>query len=126
MTTQQEHFAMMARHSLWANTKLYDACAALSETARQQDRQVYFTSIHQTLNHILIGDRIWASRFYGTPWTDYALDMELYADFDALRAAQMDEATRLAIGLMPMATPLLPAPSPIKQRPVANIKPPMC
>ncbi len=95
MTTYQDHFAMMARYTMWANTRLYDACATLSDAARKQDRQVYFTSIHQTLNHILVGDRIWASRFYGTPWTDYRLDAELYADFNALRAAQMAETEKL-------------------------------
>lgn len=80
------YFQRMARYNQWANARLYDACADLSDDARKQDRKAFFGSIHRTLNHILVGDRIWLSRI--VPWDAplvVPLDTELYADFDELR-----------------------------------------
>ena len=53
------HFATLAAYNRWANTRLYDACAGLSDAARKLDRRGFFGSIHNTLNHILVGDRAW-------------------------------------------------------------------
>jgi uncharacterized damage-inducible protein DinB len=80
------YFKRMARYSQWANRRLYDACAGLSDADRKQDRRAFFGSIHGTLNHILVADRIWLSRI--VPWDEplvIPLDTELYADFDDLR-----------------------------------------
>jgi uncharacterized damage-inducible protein DinB len=80
------YFQRMARYNQWANARLYDACAALPDAERKRNRKAFFGSIHGTLNHILVGDRIWLSRI--VPWDEplvVALDTELYADFDTLR-----------------------------------------
>lgn len=93
--TFKDHFITMARYNLWANALVYDACAPIDDAQRRTDMGAYFKSIHGTLNHILIGDRIWFSRFRGTPWTDYNLHGELYADFEDLRAAHKAEGEAL-------------------------------
>ncbi len=84
---------VMARYNRWMNEKLYAFAAELSDAERKQDRGAFFGSIHRTLNHLLLADRVWLGRFTGAtlepgelgPGGIRALDQELYADFDELR-----------------------------------------
>lgn len=61
------HAKMMAAYNKWQNTSLYTAAEALDDEARLLDRGSFFKSIHGTLSHLLWGDRMWMSRFAGTP-----------------------------------------------------------
>jgi uncharacterized damage-inducible protein DinB len=45
----------------------------------------FFKSIHGTLNHLLLADRIWMGRFTGPPFAVTSLAQELYCDFGELR-----------------------------------------
>jgi uncharacterized damage-inducible protein DinB len=81
-----KHAQTMAAYNRWMNDKLYAACAELSDEERKLDRHAFFKSIHGTLNHILLGDRVWFGRFIGKPYQVRSLDQELYADFTDLRA----------------------------------------
>jgi uncharacterized damage-inducible protein DinB len=56
-------FAMMAAYNAWANRRLYDAAAALPDADYRADRGAFFKSVHGTLNHLLVADRIWMRRF---------------------------------------------------------------
>ena len=53
-----DHPRLMARHSRWANARLYDAVALLDAEDYHADRPAFFGSIHNTLSHILVGDRV--------------------------------------------------------------------
>lgn len=75
----------MAAYNRWMNERLYACCATLSDEERKRDVGAFFKSIHGTLNHLLLGDRIWMGRFTGTPFAVKSLDQELYADFAQLR-----------------------------------------
>ena len=86
-STTIDTFRMLARYNALANERLYDACARLSDEERRRPRPAFFKSIHGTLNHILLGDRIWLARFAGREVPSTGLDRVLYQDFDALRAA---------------------------------------
>lgn len=57
----------MARYNAWQNRSLCTAAATLDDAARRQDRGAFFKSIHGTLCHLLWADRMWLSRFAGTP-----------------------------------------------------------
>lgn len=57
----------MARYNAWQNESLLTAAATLNDAARRQDRGAFFKSIHGTLCHLLWADRMWLSRFAGTP-----------------------------------------------------------
>jgi uncharacterized damage-inducible protein DinB len=57
----------MARYNAWQNDNLYGAAATLTDEARREDRRAFFGSIHGTLCHLLWADRMWLSRFAGTP-----------------------------------------------------------
>jgi uncharacterized damage-inducible protein DinB len=83
----------MARYNRWMNEKVYAAAAVLGDEAYRRDRGAFFRSIHGTLNHLLVADRIWLGRLHGVVPPDgflaigvRALDQELFADFAELRA----------------------------------------
>lgn len=57
----------MARYNRWQNESLYGAAETLTDEARRQDRGAFFGSIHGTFCHLLWADRMWLSRFAGTP-----------------------------------------------------------
>jgi uncharacterized damage-inducible protein DinB len=47
----------MARYNQWQNETLFAACEQLTNEARKADRGMFFGSIHQTLDHILMTDK---------------------------------------------------------------------
>lgn len=85
----------MSAYNGWMNQKLYAVCAGMSDVERKADRGAFFGSIHGTLNHLLLADRVWMGRFTGNPFAVKSLDEELYADFDALRHEREAEDTRI-------------------------------
>ena len=89
------HFQMLARYNFLANRKLYAACALLSENERQQIRPAFFKSIHGTLNHIIVGDRIWMTRFQGLEIPSAGLNAVLYEDFSELRQVREAEDEKI-------------------------------
>ena len=85
-----DHARRLARYNAWANRRLYAACALIPESVYYQDQGAYFGSLHGTLNHILVGDRVWMGRLTGTDPRIKALDQILHPDFMGLRAARED------------------------------------
>ena len=75
----------LAAYNRWMNERLYALCADLPDAERRRDRGAFFRSIHGTLNHLLLGDRIWLGRFTGAPFEVASLDQELTSDFAELR-----------------------------------------
>ena len=89
------YFRQLSQYNAWANARVYAACAALTDEERKRRRPSFFGSIHRTLNHILVGDRVWLSRLDGKPHGVTSLDQELYGDFAELSAARGREDARL-------------------------------
>jgi uncharacterized damage-inducible protein DinB len=85
------YFITLARYNKWANRRLYDACAQLHEAEYLKPRPAFFGSLHGTLNHILIADRIWLARLQHKPNPKLTLDQILYGDFLGLRVAREAE-----------------------------------
>src|SRR5436853_605028 len=84
----------MARYNRWMNERLYECCAGLADAERKRNVGAFFKSIHGTLNHLLLGDRVWMGRFTGEPFVPASLAQELYADFGELRSQRqrLDQA----------------------------------
>ena len=99
-----EYFQTLARYNRWINAKVYAASSALTDEDRKRDRGAFFKSIHATLNHILLADRVWMGRFEGVklepgcmgPGGIRSLDQELYADFAELTAAREEMDAEIA------------------------------
>ena len=88
------YYSTFARYNAWANARLYAACAKLPESEYLKPRASFFGSIHATLNHLMVGDRIWLGRIEGRP-VNLALNQILYGDLTALRVARIAEDERL-------------------------------
>src|ERR1700728_4289810 len=81
-------FKMLARYNRIANERLYEQCGQLDPVEYQKERRGSFGSIHGLLNHILLGDRIWMSRFAGGGHTTPPLNSILFDTFAELRSAR--------------------------------------
>lgn len=81
---KSEHARTLAQYNRWMNQRLYEVCGTLSDADRKEDRAAFFSSIHGTLNHLLLGDRLWMGRFTLKPFPVESLDQELYADWKEL------------------------------------------
>ena len=92
----KEHFALMAKYNTWANTRLYRMAATLSDEQYRRDVSAYFKSLHGTLNHLLVADRIWLCRMTGTGLAPTRLDAILFEDLAELTEARRAEDERLA------------------------------
>jgi len=77
-------FKILALYNTLANERLYEVCSKLTDEELRQDRRTFFKSIHGTLNHIMVGDRIWLSRFKGEEALSTGLDTIIYESFDIL------------------------------------------
>ena len=91
----KEHYHQLAHYNAWANRRLYDAAAALSDDEYRADKGAFFKSMHGTLNHLLATDRIWMQRFTGEGDAPQRLDAILHDRFDALRQARESEDRRI-------------------------------
>jgi uncharacterized damage-inducible protein DinB len=88
-------YRMFAGYNAWCNERLYDAASRVGEADYRADRGAFFKSLHGTLNHLLVGDRIWMQRFTGEGDVPKSLDEILYEDFGELRAARRAEDARI-------------------------------
>ncbi len=89
------HYALLTRFNAWANERIYDCVAALPEAEYRKDRKAFFGSIHNTLNHLLVVDRVWLGRLEAGDPGIRSLDQILHDDFGDLRAARETEDGRL-------------------------------
>lgn len=90
-----EYFRTLARYNRWANQILYAACGKLLEAEYLKPRAAFFGSIHGTLNHILVADRIWMGRFTGHEDGIRSLDQILYGEFAGLHVAREAEDAQI-------------------------------
>jgi uncharacterized damage-inducible protein DinB len=116
-----ENYRFLARYNRWFNQRLYAACEQLSDEQRKREQGAFFGSIHNTLNHLVWGDRLWLRRFtaQGVPFPALAgriLELPddavhatvLYADWGDLRKNrdEIDAAIEEWLRDMPAEFPL--------------------
>ena len=87
---------LMAGYHAWAFERLYAALVPLDDAAYRDDCGLFFRSIHGTLNHLLLADRVWFARFQGERYEVAGLDSELEGDRVLLEHALADQAPRWA------------------------------
>ncbi|GJE00134.1 DinB family protein [Methylobacterium isbiliense] len=89
------HLRTLAAYNAWANRRLYAAAATLPDAAYRQAAGAYFGSLHGTLNHLLVVDRLWLRRLTGEGAAPSRLNEILFEELDALRQAREAEDVRL-------------------------------
>jgi uncharacterized damage-inducible protein DinB len=90
-----ERYRMLAAYNAWANERIYDAAEKLPDADYRADRGAFFKSMHGTLNHMLVADRLWMHRFTGDGPSPTQLDEILFEDLAPLRDARRAEDRRI-------------------------------
>lgn len=96
-----EMFRQLAGYNRWANARLYQATLALPEELYRRNVGVFFGSLHATLNHLLLTDRLWLTRLTGEGQQPLQLHQILYEnlrDLATARAAEDDRIVSLVLG----------------------------
>lgn len=91
----KRHFQQMAAYNRWANARLYAAAFALDDTDYRRDIGLFFGSLHGTLNHLLVADRIWFRRLTGEGEHPDRLDAIMFDRLPALALARAAEDERI-------------------------------
>jgi uncharacterized damage-inducible protein DinB len=99
------HFEMMASYNAWANARLFRMAGALADELYRKEVGAYFKSLHGTLNHLLVADRIWMRRLTGVGDQPDKLNATLFDDLSSLRAARVEEDSRIIEFVRGLAEP---------------------
>ena len=62
MTNEYETIATLFRHNLWANTRLFEVCASLSDEQLNASVTGVYGSIRDTMQHIVTAERSYLQR----------------------------------------------------------------
>jgi len=81
-------YQAFARYNRAMNAAVYAVCADIPDADRKADRGAFFKSVHGTLNHLMFGDNAWMNRFDGGRRPVPGTNVELFSDFEDLRAAR--------------------------------------
>ena len=95
-------YQAFARYNRAMNDAVYAVCADIPDAERKADRGAFFKSVHGTLNHLMFGDHAWMNRYDGGSRPTPGTGVNLYSDFDEMRAAREtldDEITAWAAAL---------------------------
>src|SRR6478752_2940905 len=95
MPTTTNQFRQLAGYNRWANARLYAAALDLSDQAYRLHTGVFFGSLHGTLNHLLLTDRLWLKRLTGEGDHPNHLNAILYEGRADLARARIAEDNRL-------------------------------
>ena len=84
----KDFFLMNAEYGRWANARLLDDCATLTDHEYHRDMNAVFGSVHATLNHLYATDTIWLHRFTGEGEPLETYEDILFEDLNDLREAR--------------------------------------
>ena len=89
------YFSALARYHGWATARLLrEHIGEVGEADYRRPLGLFFGSLHGTLNHLLVAERIWQARFIDGESPRLALDAELHRDRAELAAALIATAER--------------------------------
>jgi uncharacterized damage-inducible protein DinB len=80
----------LLEYNAWANAELYGKVRALPPEEITKKRKTGLESIHLSLNHLLVVDRIWHAHMERRPHGIDVLRARLYEDFEELAAAHAE------------------------------------
>ena len=95
MMKTTDSFRQLGAYNRWANSRQYAAAPDLSEQGYRLHIGVFFGTLHGTLNHLLLTDRLWLKRLTGEGDHPIRLEEILYEDRSALTRARIAEDNRL-------------------------------
>jgi uncharacterized damage-inducible protein DinB len=103
--SMKTHFVMMANYNAWANARLFRVAAELADELYRKEVGAYFKSLHGTLNHLLVADRIWMRRLTGLGDHPDKLNAIIFDDLLSLHAARVEQDSRIIGFVQSLAEP---------------------
>lgn len=89
MTVSREALLTHFDYTLWASSKLLDACTRLTQEELDRDMNVSHTSALKTMQHIYYADRVWLARLEGRTLAAF-MDPEPGPSIDDLKTVWPD------------------------------------
>src|SRR5690242_17352000 len=96
---QREYFLALAGYHAWAGARLLKSLEPMSDADYYGDQGLFFRSVHRTLNHLLLVDKLWHGRLTGKPFAITGLGQELVEERGRL-AAELSGAAQTLKGLV--------------------------
>jgi uncharacterized damage-inducible protein DinB len=90
-----EGYRQLARYNQWANAHLYATALKMPQERYRASTGVFFRSLHGTLNHLLVADRVWLRRLTGIGPDPRKLDEILCDDRRQLAVEREAEDVRI-------------------------------
>ena len=87
------HLTELLDYHYWAQARVFDAVAALTPDQFTRDLGNSFSSVRDTLAHMLFAERLWYARWQGEPLP--APSPESYPDLSSIRKASAEHETRM-------------------------------
>lgn len=86
----KDFFLRNNAYHIWATNLLYDSIVSLSDEDYKKDLGLFFKSIHGTLNHLLIVEKVWYSRLKGDVYIPSSLAEEIETDRQTLKSRMVE------------------------------------
>ena len=93
--TRVTNLQLFSNFNKWTNDKIITFCKKLTENEYKKERKAFFSSIHGTLNHLLVVDRAFTSRIEGRKHDLKNLNQILYENLFQLEGARIKEDNNL-------------------------------
>ncbi|TGN19624.1 DinB family protein [Leptospira idonii] len=88
----KEHLLTLARYHQWATGHLFLHIQGIPDEDYKKDFGLFFKSIHGTLNHLLVAERLWYNRFAENFSPVVSLDSEVEPDRSRLKEVAIKES----------------------------------
>lgn len=81
----KDFFLRNNEYHLWATNLLFQSINSISNEDYKKDIGLFFKSIHGTLNHLLVVEKVWYSRLIGDSYVPKSLGEELESNREVLQ-----------------------------------------
>jgi uncharacterized damage-inducible protein DinB len=88
----RRHLRLMADWNVWAYERTCNIVDQATDADHRRDTGLFFGSIHRTVNHMLLVEKMWRGRLTETPFAVTGLDQELETDRAGLRHCLLESA----------------------------------
>jgi uncharacterized damage-inducible protein DinB len=85
----------MAEYNAWANARLFEEARKLPDESYRKHVGAFFGSLHGTLNHLMVTDRLWMRRFTGIGEHPPRLDAIMFDNLESLSTARKEQDGRI-------------------------------
>lgn len=95
----KDYLHEMVTYSRWQNDNIYECCEEIGAEERNQDRGMFFGSIHNTLDHICMVNRPILTFLNGTLPERNPAGHAVWSDWHALKSVRLEQDDLLSRGV---------------------------